>query len=44
MDPESAHMILTHAAWNSNRLSFKEVAPQKLYTEMLLTYLKSDPK
>ena len=39
MDQKSAHMILPHAARNSNGLSFKEVAPQKLYNEMLFTYL-----
>ena len=30
-------MTLPHAAMNSNGLSFKEVAPQKLYNETLLT-------
>ena len=37
MDNESAHMILSHAARNSNYLSFKEIAPQKLYNETLLS-------
>ena len=38
MDNESAHMILSHAARNSNGLIFKKVAPQKLYNKMLFTY------